>query len=136
MDYKNSIYSRRQRFINARLETMNARKNRLKNHADTLTLQRFERNEVPNGVTPEFRFLAGLSNFNNPVLASNSIADSGLYDNEPVRIQALRAKGRNQPLSQKEKEQLQRYYYMQDSQAYKDNRYILNESYKIGKKFF
>ncbi|WP_292746676.1 hypothetical protein [Nostoc sp. NMS4] len=43
-------------------------------------------------------------------------------------------KSKYQPLSQKDIDYLQRYQYMQDNQQNKDNRYVLNESYKVGKK--
>lgn len=65
------------------------------------------------------------------------ITNFGFFNSEvdePNRVRALSIKSKYQPLSQKDIDYLQRYQYMQDNQQNKDNRYVLNESYKVGKK--
>ncbi|MHC5779449.1 hypothetical protein [Nostoc sp.] len=104
------------------------RQKRLKNQGEPLPNIEYQNNNLIHE-TP------GLSHseFSSPVLVS---PNAGLFDSgdEPTRIRALLIKGQNKPLLQNEKKELQRYYYMQDLQADKDNRYFLNETYRTGKK--
>ncbi|PHM09458.1 hypothetical protein CK516_14450 [Nostoc sp. 'Peltigera malacea cyanobiont' DB3992] len=101
----------------------------MKNQVDALPNIRYEHNDL-NHETPG---LSNNSEFSSPLLVSS---DAGLFDSgdEPTRIRALLIKGQNKSLLQNEKKELQRYYYMQDLQADKDNRYFLNETYRTGKK--
>ncbi|MEH1829685.1 MAG: hypothetical protein V7L22_30850 [Nostoc sp.] len=63
------------------------------------------------------------------------LAEFSLYDDEPTRIRSLRIKSRLEPLTDKEKQELRQYYNYQDRQRDRENRYILNEGYKITKKY-
>lgn len=128
MDFTNSLIYRKQHFKNARKNRLLERQKRLKNQGEPLPNIEYQNNNLIHE-TP------GLSHseFSSPLLVSPS---AGLWDSgdEPTRIKVLLIKGQNKPLLQNEKKELQRYYYMQDLQADKDNRYFLNETYRTGKK--
>lgn len=75
------------------------------------------------------------NNFSSPIMGNTLSSNSGLFnDKEPTRVDALRIKAKYQPLTNKEKDYLQRYYYMEDRQQDKDERYVLGEGYKLSKK--
>lgn len=125
MDYTNSLSHRRYHQKRHRNNALLERQKRLNTQIDTLPNISYEHNDL-NHETP------GLSHseFSNPLLAS-PLFDAG---DESTRIRALLIKGQYKPLTDKEKSTIQKFYYMQDAQSEKDNRFVISEGYKTAKK--
>lgn len=121
-----TIMYRRKRYKDAKIQQNKAKKDRLKLQSDSLKTIDYQHNDL-NHNTP------GLSdnyNFSSPVVVTNFFGDKDI----PTRIRSLEIKSKYQDLNRDELKQLQNYYYMSDKQEEKDNRYILNEGYRIGKR--
>lgn len=129
-NFFNTIMHRRKHYKDALISQNKAIKDQLKLKADSLqTIDFLPANKE--------RVMGVSNNFSsyNPF----SIIHFGFYDDNldvPTRIRAIQIKSRTQKLNYDDIKQLQRYYYMTDNQQDKDNRAVLTEGYRLGKKIF